>query len=294
MSSFSYPTPVEELSSGMALAMPKPMSRDGLSGPGKLILIAEDNELNQRLIAQQLLLTGYVTDLTCNGVDAFKRWQSGDYALLLTDLHMPKMNGYQLTAAIRHAEQARTGEVHMPIIACTANSQKEEADRCIAMGMDDYLSKPFLLADLKAMLGKWLSVDVAEDISAESPIRSISKVTEALDVNVLRALIGNDETMIHEFLNNFLISAKHIAAELRTACAAGRATETGALAHKLKSAAYSVGALKLSAVCAEIERAGKGADLKALTALLPEFVEEMASVVYFFASTLDTGEVNGR
>lgn len=99
-----------------------------------------------------------------------------------------------------------------------------------------------------------------------------------VDVNVLKALIGDDEAMIREFLHDFRLSALKIAVELRSACAAGQATLAGAHAHKLKSSARSVGALALGELCAEMEKAGKSGDTAALAELLPRFEQELATV----------------
>ncbi len=130
-------------------------SREKALKEGRLILVAEDNEINQKVIRQQLALLGYAADIAQDGREALKRWESGIYALLLTDLHMPEMDGYQLTAAIRLAEQGK-GKARAPIIAFTANALKGEAEHCRAVGMDDYLSKPVQLAHLNAILQKWL------------------------------------------------------------------------------------------------------------------------------------------
>ncbi len=114
--------------------------------------MVEDNETNQKVILRQLALLGFAADVADNGRLALARWQSGNYALLLSDLHMPEMDGYELTGAIRAREQG----ARIPILALTANALKGEAERCRASGMDDYLSKPLRLADLKAALERWL------------------------------------------------------------------------------------------------------------------------------------------
>ena len=87
-------------------------SREEALREGRLILVAEDNEINQKVIRQQLTLLGYAADIARDGREALKRWESGNYALLLTDLHMPEMDGYQLTAAIRLAEQGKVAASH--------------------------------------------------------------------------------------------------------------------------------------------------------------------------------------
>ncbi|MDO8930849.1 MAG: ATP-binding protein, partial [Rhodocyclaceae bacterium] len=122
---------------GKSAAALKPPARAAAVAQGRLILVAEDNETNQKVIVQQLALLGFAADVADDGKAALERWQSGDYALLLTDLHMPAMDGYELAAAIRDNE---AGQRRIPIIALTANALKGEAERCRAVGMDDYLS----------------------------------------------------------------------------------------------------------------------------------------------------------
>jgi CheY-like chemotaxis protein/HPt (histidine-containing phosphotransfer) domain-containing protein len=268
---------------GDVVAVPTPLSREETRQQGRLILIAEDNEINQKVILQQLMLLGHIADIANNGREALKRWQSGDYAILFADLHMPEMDGYELTAAIRAAEDGKT---RIPIIAFTANVLKGEAERCLAMGMDDYLSKPVQLAELKTMLRKWLpivtSVPIpAETTSTETVPPPSAGTSAAVDVKVLKALIGGDEAMIREFLHDFRISAAKIAVELHTACEAGQAAAAGAAAHRLKSSARSVGALALGELCAGMEKAGKGGDAEALAVLLPKFEQELANVEGF-------------
>ena len=100
-------------------------------------------------------------------------------------------------------------------------------------------------------------------------------------MSVLKALVGDDEAMIREFLHDFRLSAAKIAAELRAACAAGETATAGAHAHKLKSSSRSVGALVLGELCAALEKAGKGGDAEALNVLLPQFEQELARVEGF-------------
>ncbi|MDO8263370.1 MAG: ATP-binding protein [Gallionella sp.] len=267
------------------------LSREDARRRGSLILVAEDNEINQKVILQQLMLLGQRADIVNNGREALERWQSGDYAILFADLHMPEMDGYELTAAIRAAE--KTGKTRMPIIAFTANALKGEAKRCLAAGMDDYLSKPVQLVNLRAILKKWMTVVTPDPIPAETtstetapPAPPSAGTSVAVDVNVLKALIGGDEAMIREFLHDFRISAAKVAVELRATCAAGQATAAGALAHKLKSSARSVGALALGELCAGMEQAGKAGDTKALAELLPRFEQELVSVEGFIEGVL--------
>jgi PAS domain S-box-containing protein len=264
---------------------PIPLSRKEARRQGRLILVAEDNEINQKVILQQLKLLGQTADIADNGREALELWQSGDYSLLLTDLHMPEMDGYELTAAIRATE---AGKPRATIIAITANALKGEADHCREAGMDDYLSKPVQLTILREILEKWLPAMAAKTSDVGRALPAVDKMRRAepdlqlpVDVKVLKTLVGDDKTIIAEFLHDFRISAGRIAAELRTAYTRGDTMATGAAAHKLKSSARSVGAMALGEVCAEMELAGKAGNAGALAALLPVFKGELARVEDF-------------
>jgi len=254
------------------------LSREEARQQGSLILIAEDNEINQKVILQQLKLLGKTADVADNGREALELWQNGTYGILLTDLHMPEMDGYELTAAIRASE---TGKTRTRIIAITASAIKGEAEHCRAVGMDDYLCKPVQLVNLKAMLEKWLPVAVKSTPIEPMPVLIVAPAP--VDVNVLKASIGDDVAMVSEFLHDFRINAAEIAVEVRTACAAGQAAAASAAAHKLKSSALSVGALVLDELCAEMEKAGKAGDVETLAALLPKFEQELASIEHFIS-----------
>ena len=194
--------------------------------------MAEDNEINQKVIRQQLTLLGYAADIAGNGREALERWKSGNYALLLTDIHMPEMDGYELTAAIRQAEE---GKRRAPIIAFTADALKGEAEHCRAVGMDDYLSKPVQLAHLRAILQKWMPAPAtAQLIKLVTPAAAASnRFQKPVDVKVLEQLVGDDPAVIGEFLQDFRVSAAKIGTELRAACVAGDTVTAGAAAHKL-------------------------------------------------------------
>ncbi|MHB1668940.1 MAG: ATP-binding protein [Thiomonas sp.] len=260
---------------GLARAAFEAPSHEEAVRQGKLVLVAEDNETNQQVIRRQLALLGLAAEVAGDGLEAFARWKTGEYALLLTDVHMPRMDGYELTASIRAAE-AQAGMGHTPIIALTANALKGEAEHCQAAGMDDYLSKPVRQADLKTMLEKWLPSAKALPELPQAPAAAVAE--RPVDVSKLRELVGDDAAVIREFLQDFRVSAASIAAELQAACESGWLAGAGAAAHKLKSSARSVGALGLGALCEQIEQAGKAGDGAALTGLLPRFNAEMIAV----------------
>jgi two-component system sensor histidine kinase/response regulator len=256
-------------------------TRDEALRQHRLILVAEDNEINQRVIREQLGLLGYAADIAKTGREALERNQSGQYALLLTDLHMPEMDGYDLTLQIRLAE---TGRVRMPIIALTANALKGEAERCLAVGMDDYLSKPVPLAALAAALEKWLPAAGPGKASQGSSSTAGHASSVPVQVSALEALVGTDPQLIQELLQEFAVSAARLAAELTRACKEGQSRTAAEVAHKLKSSSRSVGALQLGELAAAMEAAGNAGDPALLTELLPGFEREMNSVDVYLRS----------
>jgi signal transduction histidine kinase/ActR/RegA family two-component response regulator len=122
---------------------------------GCLVLAADDHPINRMVLQRQLANIGYASEAAENGREALELWRTGRFALLVTDCHMPELDGYQLTRAIRE-EEVLGGKGHVPIIAFTANAMAGEAEQCYAAGMDDYLEKPVQIAELAAKLNVWL------------------------------------------------------------------------------------------------------------------------------------------
>lgn len=159
------------------------------------ILVAEDNEINRDVIARQLEILGHHADLAIDGERAFRMWGDAHYDLVLTDLHMPTRDGYELAALIRETEHRRDLD-RTPIIALTANAMKGEEAHCLEVGMDAYLSKPIELARLKSVLNQWQPTTGASGTAgaAESetptPDKEIGELA-LFDPNALTRLVGN-------------------------------------------------------------------------------------------------------
>jgi CheY-like chemotaxis protein len=235
---------------------------------GRLILVAEDNETNQKVILRQFELLGFAADIVDTGVQALAKWRSGDYALVLTDLHMPEMDGYDLTRSIR-AEEA--GERHIPIVVLTANALHDEVPRCREAGADDFLTKPAQLASLKAVLERWVPTETARESTTSAPDAPV-------DVAVLAALVGGDPEIIREFMQDFRDSAAKVVVEFSLACTDGTPAEAAAAAHKLKSSARTVGAFALGELCDQIELGGHVGKHPSVDGLLLRFDAEYARV----------------
>ena len=233
---------------------------------GRLLLLAEDNETNRDVIQEQLRLLGYAVEVAEDGVIALAMWRAGHYALLLTDCHMPNMDGFELTESIRQAEPRGT---RIPIVAITANALEGEAQRCRERGMDDYLCKPLRLKELGPMLCKWLPLDRA--VKTELPINTPQDAAPALlpvwDATMLGELVGDNPAMHKRLLEKFLINANEQVLTISVAATEGATDTLAGVAHTLKSAARSVGALVLGELCQAMEAAGKANDGPTCTTL---------------------------
>ena len=249
----------------------------------QLILLAEDNETNREVVQEQLRLLGYAVEVAADGAAALQMWRdglraesagsTGRYALLLTDCHMPNLDGFELTAAIRRAEPEGT---RLPIIAVTANAMQGEAERCCQRGMDDYLSKPLRLNELAPMLAKWLPLLIQPDGSTQAaplpPEESRAEGSAEVavwDANALTELVGNNPALHRRLVQKFLLNAQTQVREIQAAALAGDLPTLAGLAHTLKSAARSVGAMALGSLCQSLETAGRSNDGWACNTLAP-------------------------
>ena len=138
---------------------PKPASLCHEGGGGSSsILIAEDNAINQKVIERMVQKLGYRVKLVANGREAIEALALSSYALIFMDCQMPEMDGFEACRQIRKLN-GTGAPTRIPIIAITANAMKGDRERCLAAGMDDYVSKPFTQENLRMVIERWLSVE---------------------------------------------------------------------------------------------------------------------------------------
>jgi PAS domain S-box-containing protein len=266
---------------------------------GQLILVAEDNVTNQDVIRRQLNLLGYAVEIAEDGRQALKAWQSMRHAILLTDCHMPELDGFELTAAIRAAE-VETGE-RLPIVAITANALQGEADRCLAAGMNDYLAKPLEMPKLKQVLAKWMPLPRAAapttavagpqaSVAAKPPAPATAKPPppgkggDPIDPKALTGVFGDDPDTFREILQDFIEPATANVREIEDAFARRAAADVGAAAHKLKSSSRAVGATEMGELCHALEMAGKSGSWPEIDELAPRIGGVMQKVSEYIAT----------
>ena len=273
-----------------------PMSVEKAEEEGALILIAEDNLTNQDVIGRQIRLLGYAAEFTENGAEALTAWKSGRFAALLTDCHMPTMDGFELTKAIR--EQEGETKSRLPIIAITASTLEAEIKRCYDSGMDYFLAKPLEMPKLQAALKKWLpktkselhpaapqSAQSAEDSpNMESQDSRTDDAVGPIDPGALIKVFGDDPITIGEILNDFIQPARDNVTEIQSAFEAHSPDGVGKAAHKLKSSARAVGATELADLCLALEQAGKGGDWNEIKVKMPRLKACMDEVLAWIAT----------
>ncbi|HIJ83088.1 MAG: PAS/PAC sensor hybrid histidine kinase [Magnetococcales bacterium] len=211
---------------------------------GKLILLAEDNIVNQKVTLLQLKKLGYAAHAVTNGKDAVEAVTRAPYALILMDCQMPVMDGFEATHAIRRLD--RSNSSHVPIIAMTANAMKGDRERCLNAGMDDYMSKPVSPSTLREKLKFW----IPKGPQAAPPI----------DINQLRQLMGPDDTMIGELLQDFLPSASALIVRLREASRSKSVVALTEAAEELREASSNMGANSLAQLSRMAENAAQVPD----------------------------------
>jgi two-component system, sensor histidine kinase and response regulator len=221
-----------------------PIAAGEPSGP--LVLVAEDNEVNQLVICGMLAKRGYATDVAADGARAIAMLAEGHYAAIFMDCQMPELDGYEATARIRAAEPA--GE-RIPIIAMTAHAMAGDRERCLEVGMDDYLAKPLRGADLDAALGRWLGAGAPEPVA--DPVETASE--RLIDEARMHTFRDEYPEIAGELLDLFLTSTPPLLDELRAAAAAGDSTALRRVAHKLKGGCQNVGAVGMATLCRAIE-----------------------------------------
>ena len=301
-------SPVEEAddSSIPAAGRVAPSTQEA-EAAGQLILVAEDNVTNQNVIRRQLNALGYAADIVSDGAAALDALEAKSYAVLLTDCHMPTMDGYSLASTVR-AKETR-GTARLPIVAITAAALQAEIDRCFEAGMDDYLSKPIDLRKLQKTLAKWMPQAAAEPRAAgprqqaEAPAQNVAVAPKEdsdgdapLDMSTLTGLFGNDPDVLGEILGEFLASAWDTVDSIETAITRRAPIEVGALSHDLKSSSRAVGANDLSDLCLLLERAGKTEDWTAIEEHGPRLRGRMMAVANFAEAKFQSvpGGAGGR
>jgi CheY-like chemotaxis protein/HPt (histidine-containing phosphotransfer) domain-containing protein len=224
------------------------------------ILLAEDNPVNQKVALKALEKLGYQADVANDGAQALQATRDKRYDLVLMDVQMPVMDGMEATRQIRDPHSGTLNPA-VTIVALTAHAMQGDRERCLNMGMDDYLAKPIKAAELQEVISRWLSTGAPGQES--EPIPEVMAVTETpappvFDEKVLLNLLEGDRESAIEIVNQFQEDVVTQVARLREAIQTGDAVVLRERAHTLKGSAASVGAEALRYCAADLEKKGVG------------------------------------
>jgi len=238
----------------------EPPSREEAESEGTLVLVVDDHPVNRIVLMRQVNVLGYANEAAEDGREAFALWESGRFALVITDCNMPEMDGYELARAIRAHERER-GSGRTPIIACTANALKGEADNCLAAGMDDYVAKPVDLRSLAAKLDRWLPLaGEPADAAGPSTAGSSEQPEAPIDLTVLGSIPNAGAELERQVLAEFFRLHRKDASQLERAIADRDAGSAAQLAHRTRSASHAIGAAALAQAAGRIETAARAND----------------------------------
>ena len=240
----------------------RPMpSREQAERERSLLLLAEDHPTNRTVLSLQLALIGFHVDLAEDGQEAYERWLTGRYGLLLTDLNMPRLDGYDLARQIR-ARERETGASRTPIIALSANVMQGEPNKCLAVGMDDFAAKPTTIPTLAARLARWLphlkwtseGPDGA-DLLMPATVARAHGGDGLVDAAALHALTGGDAELAESLLHDYLEVTRADLLALRAALDGRDTDDARRQAHRIKGAARMIGANQTARLAEQIEAA---------------------------------------
>jgi len=275
----------ETLREDMAFAPPEP---DAAAAMRALILVAEDNPTNQMVIRQMLSRMGFACEIAKDGAAALKLYDAARdrYGLLLTDFHMPEMDGFALTAAIRQREE--TTGARLPIIALTADALSGTEEKCLDAGMDGYLTKPIDSRRLGQMLAQWLpqalplrrAAAAAQAMPAAPEAPSWDR--DIFDPARLVESFGRFDATAKQFLQDFVRDAEQRVGGILKLQDGSDMTALRHEAHALKGGALTVGATRLGNLAADLQDACDAADLETaqlMAELLPPTLDELKATL---------------
>jgi signal transduction histidine kinase/DNA-binding response OmpR family regulator len=243
------------------------ISDDDLAGIR--ILLAEDQVTNRWLIRRQLeRLGGSVTDVE-DGAAALDEFDADRYDLIITDCHMPSIDGMELVRLIR-AMEVRNGSRRLPILGLTADVTLAMRERCLRVGMDDIVTKPIDIRRLRAAI---VGIMTQSDVGADMPERRLE--TDVFKPETYRELFADDLAAGNEWLETFLLSAAELAERIANAVGSSDRRQLAASAHQLAGAALSAGAMQLGAAARRLELAAQDATAPELDELRDAIIRSM-------------------
>ena len=264
-----------DLAPRVASSVTTPMLRPILRSDRPLrVLVAEDNPVNQKVTEMQLRSLGCSVRVTADGLATLEAYSQEAFDLVFMDCQMPELDGFDTTLQIR--SQERETAHHLPIVGLTAYATASDRERCLACGMDDFLSKPVTVEDLRMLLQRRFlvaedsngSVDVTPPFESQPPPISVLPELPIVDPQIFGRLRELSDACGEDVLGKatalFSRDAPRHVKNLRRSFSAGETQKLTVTAHSLKGSSEIIGALRLGSICREVETAGRSGDISGL------------------------------
>ncbi len=240
------------------------------------ILLAEDNITNQKVALGLLKKLGFRADAVGDGEEALKALEERYYDLVLMDVQMPRLDGYDATRKIRDSVDCNVLDSKIPIIAMTAHAMEGDRQKCLESGMNDYIAKPINPANLEDVITRWMyRIQEPDTVFTSSDTPAAAADMDAADASVfdrnalMDRLMGDEEllqTIVLEYLSDMDVQIS----ELNEAIARDDAASVGKIAHRIKGASANVGGDALAKIAMKLEEAGeRNKDLQKVGQLFP-------------------------
>ena len=232
------------------------------------VLVVDDNSINQAVASGMLAKYGIEADTANNGQEALEQLTRIAYDLVFMDCQMPIMDGYKATQSIRDP-QSSVQNHNIPVIAMTANAMQGDREKCIASGMDDFISKPVDPVKLRKILENWLANDGSNQEISDSK-QDVNIDTEeaeepVFDYAAMSERLMDDQELIQLIADAYLTDMPVQIEQLKTLVQNEDIEQAAAQSHKIKGASSNVGAMALSALAFKMEQAGKAGDMKTIS-----------------------------
>jgi len=249
--------------------------------------------VNQKLAVSMLKRAGHEVVVADNGVEAVAAVDREHFDLVLMDVQMPQLDGFDATKQIREREQKQGG--HIPIIAVTAHAMKGDRERCLAAGMDGYLSKPIRSAELHQAIDE--IAGIGKKSSSQTAVRETTAITSQpapldgqWDWSVALATVQGSEELLREILAAFLEETPRQLSSIERALAASDAALLRRAAHTIKGAVRYFGADRAFDLALRLETLAHNGELSQAAAAAEELQEELARITPLFQTRLDAKE----
>jgi CheY-like chemotaxis protein len=237
------------------------------------ILLAEDNPVNQKLACRLLEKRNHIVTVVGNGKEALAALQDQAFDLVLMDVQMPEMDGMEATTILR--EREKDSEKHQPVVAMTALAMNGDRERCLAAGMDGYISKPIRPQQLDEVLQQYLSSP-----NDSEPSDASATAGSVIDSNDLLDRLDGDRALLAELVDVFRVDYPSSLMAVQNAIESKNGDDLRRSAHSLKGALGNLSATKASVLAAELEQKGKLAQIADAQPLLDQLKIEIVDAVH--------------